>query len=78
MSVSNKPINKDLSFVVTLRKLAHAIYREFFQHQNLKISLEKLMLICVLQTLIVGTRLFLTSTHHLWYGTKIRKIGIPL
>ena len=41
----------------TLRKLAHAIYRDFFSSVKFKISLEKLMLSkFVLKTLIVGTR----------------------
>ena len=38
-TTSNKTNTKEL--LNTLRKLAHAIYREFFQKQKLKIPLEK-------------------------------------
>ena len=44
----------------------------------------RFILICLLKTLIVGTRLnclaeaVLTSTHNVCFGAKIQKIGIPL
>ena len=42
----------------TLRKLSHAIYRDFFQMYKLKISLENnwIFFLFLHKTLIVGTR----------------------
>ena len=49
--------NVHVDWLCTLRKLAHAVYRELFQKHRLKISLKKnIVLIIFLKTLIVGTR----------------------
>ena len=52
-------IMPSLSGRPSLRKLAHAIYRDSFQGQKLKISLEKIMIfsILLLKTLIVSTHI---------------------
>ena len=54
---------------LTLRKLAHAINREFSSFKIENFQLKKFD--------ICGEAV-LTSTHNLCFGAKIRKIGIPL
>ena len=72
----------------TLRKLAHAIYRDFFSVAKMeKFTGKQLIFLLFLhKTYIVGTsenRLIeaeavLTSTHDACFGSKIRQLGIPL
>ena len=52
-----------------LRKLAHAIYRDFFSLKNENFQQKNVD---------IFNEAVLTSTHNLCFGAKIRKIGIPL
>ena len=71
---------------ICIMKTCHAIHREFFQKPKLKNFIGKILifLIFLLKTMIEGTHqnrlaeAVLTSTHNLCFGSKIRKIGIPL
>ena len=57
---------------------------DFFQQQKLKISLEKIIFNIFAQNIDCGYMLeppreaVLTCTHNLCFGTKIRKVGIPM
>ena len=66
---------------ITLRKVAHAIYRAFFTCKNLKIHKKIFDIFLIFaQNIHCGCTLEppRTSTHNLCFGAKIRKIGIPL
>ena len=58
---------------MTLRKLAYAVYRDFFS--NKKITGKKNDNFDIAQNI---EAVLITSTHNLCFGSKIRKIGIPL
>ena len=58
----------------TLRKLAHATYRDFF---NFPLKIFDIFLIFA-QNIDCGYTAVLTSTHNLCFGAKIRIIGVPL
>ena len=80
-----------LTVSVSLRKLAHAIYRDilsFISFKNRKFSAE--FFFCYFPVFCSNHRLWvhvrtaspgeavLTCTHNLCFGAQIRKIGIPL
>ena len=80
-------LDHPFTFRIKLRKLAHAIYTDYFQKQKLKISLKYFDIFNVFAqniqcryTLKPPRRggSFLTSTHNLCFGAKIRKICKPL
>ena len=55
---------------ITLRKLAHGIYREFPEEKKKKIPLEKCLIVLIFS--------LKTCEYPRCFGTKIRKLGIPL
>ena len=64
---------------VPLRKLAHAIYRDFLalKNENFQLKIFDIVLIFA-QNIDCLAKAVLTSTHNLCFGAKIRKIGILL
>ena len=66
--------------VYPLRKLAHAIYRDFSEEKNENFNGKKIVWFNIFaQNIHRGYTLApLTSTHNVCFGSKIRKIVIPL
>ena len=69
----------------SLRKLAHAIHRDFLalKIENFQLKIFHIFLIFAQNidcgyTLEPHVKAVLTSTHNLCFRAKIRKIGIPL
>ena len=70
-----KSHKKRIMLFLTLRKLAHAINTDFFNFKNCKFSAENFGYFSYFCS---KNRLWVTSTHYLCFGAKIRKIGLPL
>ena len=66
-----------LSFLQSLRKHTHAIYRKVFgcKKQNEKFHWKNFDIFLIFAQ---NAEAVLTSTHNLCFRAKIRKIGIPL
>ena len=73
--VTGKKSQKRIMLFLTLRKLAHAINTDFFNFKNCKFSAENFGYFSYFCS---KNRLWVTSTHYLCFGAKIRKIGLPL
>ena len=67
-------LSSDCCLILSLRKLAHAIYRDFFSEEKKKIiSLEMFDFLK-----IFSLKRYIVIIHNACFGSKLRKLGIPL
>ena len=64
--------------VIVLRKLAHAIYRDFHSYKINENFQQKKFDIFLIFAQNIDCGYTMPSTHNLCFGAKLRKIGKPL